>query len=139
MDEGKLLEGKKAGQRPEYRLVCNGAATPGPRTTDPLNSIADSVSIDGSQFTSKPVEAHGIELASTTKHSKSPGDLNAVGNQDLPEHLQCMLPEENSLNESEMQRVKHLIREFDEILGSSHRTSPGKKMEPHGSALISVD
>ena len=84
-------------------------------TADPLNSLGDSVSTDGSQFTSKPVEAHGIELASTTQHSKSPGDLNAVGNQDLPEHLQCMLPEENSLTESEIQRVKHLIREFDDI------------------------
>ena len=51
VDEGKLLEGKKAGKRPEYRLVCDGAVSPGSGTTDPVNSLADSVSADGSQFT----------------------------------------------------------------------------------------
>ena len=79
-----------------------------------------------SQFTGKPTEAHGIELASTTEHSKSPRDLNTVRNQDLPEHLQCMLPEESSLTNTEMQHVKTLIREFDDIF-----TSPDGKVVFH--------
>ena len=69
VDEGKLLEGKKAGQRSEYLLVCDRTVPPGSGSEaspvnfyDDLGRLEDSVSVDGVLFTGKPTEAHGIEL-----------------------------------------------------------------------------
>ena len=122
VDEGMLQEGKMAGQQSEYRLVCGRRATPGSGSTPaPLNlydsqgRLENSHSIGGVPVTSKAIEAHGIELESTVGESDPPRVLTTTGKQELPEHLQCMLPEKGSLSNAEYERVKMLIHEFEDI------------------------